>query len=62
MLFQWIGFVAVLFIGFALFIGGVLNLLGSGDRTGSEYKVSNIIQSLVGIVIFVCAIYFKYIN
>lgn len=62
MLFQWIGFVAVLFVGFALFIGGVLNLLGAGDRTGSEYKVSNIIQSLVGVLIFAFAIYFKYIN
>lgn len=59
MILHWFGFALLLVIGFTLFIGGLLNLLGSGDRTGPEFKVSNIVQVLIGIALFIGAFFLK---
>lgn len=59
MILHWVVFALLLVIGFALFIGGLLNLLGSGDRTGPEFKVSNIVQVLIGLAIFIGAFFLK---
>ena len=59
MILHWVGFALLLIIGFALFIGGLLNLLGCGDRTGPEFKISNIIQCLIGIAFFIGAFFLK---
>lgn len=59
MILHWVGFSLLMIIGFTLFVGGLLNLLGCGDRTGSEFKISNIIQCLIGIAVFVGAFFFK---
>lgn len=59
MILHLVGFALLLVIGFALFIGGLLNLLGSGDRTGPEFKVSNIVQVLIGLALFIGAFFLK---
>lgn len=59
MILQWAGFLLLLVIGFALFMSGLLNLLGSGDRTGSEFKVQNVIQCLLGCALFVGVFFLK---
>lgn len=59
MILHLVGFALLLVIGFALFIGGLLNLLGSGDRTGPEFKVSNIVQVLIGLALFIVAFFLK---
>jgi hypothetical protein len=59
MILHWVGFALLLVIGFTLFIGGLLNLLGSGDRTGPEFKVSNIVQVLIGLALFIGAFFLK---
>lgn len=50
-----IGFYFLIAIGFVLFVSGFLNLGGCGDRTGKEFKKSNIIQIIMGVVIFIGA-------
>lgn len=62
MVLHWLGFAFLLLIGFMFFAGGGLNLLGCGDRIGDKYKVSNIIECLAGIVIFVGAFFLKQEN
>ena len=59
MILHWVGFALLLVLGFAFFIGGLLNLLGCGDRTGPEFKVSNIVQIFIGIAIFIGAFFLK---
>lgn len=59
MILHWVGFAFLLVIGFTLFIGGLLNLLGSGDRTGPEFKISNVIQCLIGVAVFIGAFFLK---
>lgn len=59
MILYWVGFALLLIIGFALFVGGLLNLLGSGDRTGPEFKISNVIQCVIGVALFIVAFFLK---
>lgn len=59
MILEWIGFIFLIVIGLALSIFGVLNLLGSGDRTGPEHRLGNIIQCIFGIVVFIGAFFVK---
>lgn len=59
MILHWVGFTILLIIGFALFVGGLLNLLGCGDRTGPEFKISNVIQCLIGVAVFIGAFFLK---
>jgi hypothetical protein len=55
MILSLIGFYVLLVIGFLLVLTGLLNLAGCGDRTGSEFKKSNIIQIIIGVFVFVGA-------
>lgn len=50
-----VGLVVICLISFLLVIGGVLNLGGCGDRIGEEYKGSNWIQIVVGILLLIMA-------
>lgn len=52
MILHWAGFTLLLVLGFALFMSGLLNLLGSGDRTGPEFRIQNSLQCLIGIAVF----------
>lgn len=49
------GFIVMCFLSVSLVIGGLLNLGGCGDRIGEEYKVSNWIQIVVGILLLIVA-------
>lgn len=49
------GFIVMGFLSVSLVIGGLLNLGGCGDRIGEEYKVSNWIQIVVGILLLIVA-------
>lgn len=49
------GFIVMGFLSVSLVIGGLLNLGGCGDRIGDEYKVSNWIQIVVGILLLIVA-------
>lgn len=50
-----IGFVILCLFSVSLVIGGLLNLGGCGDRIGDEYKISNWIQIVVGILLLIVA-------
>jgi hypothetical protein len=52
-----IGLVVLFLLSFTLVVGGLLNLGECGDRIGSEYRVSNYTQIVVGFLIGFLACY-----
>lgn len=57
MLLHWIGFAYLIMLSIALIFSRTLNLLGCGDKTGTEHKKSNLISCIIGIGLIVIVIY-----
>lgn len=59
MFLNFVGFTFIILISIALFLSGFLNLIGCGDRTEKKYKLGNVFQCLISILLVFTLFFFK---